>query len=156
MLMLVKPPVNCYYVTLLLPSDKHAWIHIFMRNTFECVPVVYFVHMYMGLLFIHLRSHGVWTETCWQDIIVGDLIKLKCDEIFPADLLLLHTASVDGVCFIETANLDGETNLKQRRMFAEVYRGYCPTSFILFPCHLPPAIHRIRYISQIYDHHSDG
>ncbi len=40
--------------------------------------------------------------------------------MIPADILLLHTSAPDGVCFVETANLDGETTLKQRRMFCEV------------------------------------
>ncbi len=26
----------------------------------------------------------------------------------------------DGICFLETANLDGETNLKQRRVYIDV------------------------------------
>ena len=46
--------------------------------------------------------------------------QLHADEVIPADMLLLHTSHEDGICFVETANLDGETNLKQRRLFFEV------------------------------------
>ena len=50
---------------------------------------------------------------------VGDFIKLKSDESIPADILLLNTSDANSLCHIETANLDGETNLKQR----EVVKG---------------------------------
>lgn len=50
---------------------------------------------------------------------VGDFVKLKSDESIPADILLLNTSDTNSVCHIETANLDGETNLKQR----EVVKG---------------------------------
>uniref|UniRef100_A0A4W3HIG5 ATPase phospholipid transporting 10B (putative) n=1 Tax=Callorhinchus milii TaxID=7868 RepID=A0A4W3HIG5_CALMI len=46
---------------------------------------------------------------------LGDFVRLACNEIIPADLLLLHTSEQNGSCNIETSNLDGETNLKQRR-----------------------------------------
>lgn len=46
---------------------------------------------------------------------VGDFVKVVRNQIVPADLLLLHTSDPSRVCLIETANLDGETNLKQRK-----------------------------------------
>lgn len=46
-------------------------------------------------------------------------MKLISDESIPSDILLLNTSDTDSICHIETANLDGETNLKQR----EVVKG---------------------------------
>ncbi len=48
-------------------------------------------------------------------------LQLKNNEIIPADMLLLETSSTERTCFVETANLDGETNLKQRRLFSEAF-----------------------------------
>eukprot|EP01006_Ploeotia_vitrea_P062659 TRINITY_DN84196_c0_g1_i1.p1 TRINITY_DN84196_c0_g1~~TRINITY_DN84196_c0_g1_i1.p1 ORF type:complete len:1149 (-),score=116.15 TRINITY_DN84196_c0_g1_i1:64-3510(-) len=45
---------------------------------------------------------------------VGDFVKVPRDHGFPADLLVIHTPLEDGRCYIETANLDGETNIKPR------------------------------------------
>lgn len=36
------------------------------------------------------------------------------NQAFPCDLLLLHSNTEDNRCFITTANLDGESNLKSR------------------------------------------
>ncbi|XP_078407140.1 phospholipid-transporting ATPase VB isoform X1 [Cetorhinus maximus] len=55
-----------------------------------------------------------YVEKCWKDIRVGDFVRLSCNEIIPADMLLLHSSEQNGICHIETFNLDGEINLKQR------------------------------------------
>jgi phospholipid-translocating ATPase len=56
-----------------------------------------------------------WERTLWKKIEVGDIVLLKEDEQVPADLVVLACSDSDGTCFVETKNLDGETNLKPRR-----------------------------------------
>ena len=57
---------------------------------------------------------------------VGDIIKVKDDEIVPADCLLLtsgyceNNPSSFGQCFISTGSLDGERNLKPKMAIKEV------------------------------------
>lgn len=42
------------------------------------------------------------------------MVKVEKEGKFPVDMLLLKSSNVDGVIFIDTANLDGETNLKEK------------------------------------------
>ncbi|KAI9299769.1 hypothetical protein BJ944DRAFT_210007 [Cunninghamella echinulata] len=56
-----------------------------------------------------------WKRTLWQDLKVGDFVFLRDDDPIPADIVILSTSEVDGLCYVETQNLDGETNLKIKR-----------------------------------------
>ncbi|XP_042008673.1 phospholipid-transporting ATPase 3-like isoform X2 [Salvia splendens] len=56
-----------------------------------------------------------WVPTPWKQLQVGDIIRVNQDGFFPADLIFLASTNPDGVCYVETANLDGETNLKIRK-----------------------------------------
>jgi len=53
-------------------------------------------------------------KTIWKDVKVGDIIVVRNQEFFPADVVLLTSSSKGGSCYIETSNIDGETNLKIR------------------------------------------
>ncbi|KAK4485891.1 hypothetical protein RD792_008542 [Penstemon davidsonii] len=49
-----------------------------------------------------------------QDIRVGNLVWLRENDEVPCDLVLLGAADPQGICYVETAALDGETDLKTR------------------------------------------
>eukprot|EP01017_Pseudomicrothorax_dubius_P009744 TRINITY_DN13378_c0_g1_i3.p1 TRINITY_DN13378_c0_g1~~TRINITY_DN13378_c0_g1_i3.p1 ORF type:complete len:353 (-),score=47.37 TRINITY_DN13378_c0_g1_i3:60-1061(-) len=66
----------------------------------------------------------------WTDLHVGDIIKVNCDKYCPADILLLSTSNQkNGVCYIETKNLDGETNLKQKQVAQNLREAFPNTVF---------------------------
>jgi len=46
------------------------------------------------------------------NLLPGDIIMINENQVFPADILCIATAHKKGHCFVETASLDGETNLK--------------------------------------------
>lgn len=56
-----------------------------------------------------------WERTLWKKLEVGDIVLLKENDQIPADIVVLASSDPEGVCFIETKNLDGETNLKPRK-----------------------------------------
>ncbi|OQR96099.1 P-type ATPase (P-ATPase) Superfamily [Achlya hypogyna] len=56
---------------------------------------------------------GTFDCIAWKDLCVGDTVELRDKEVAPADLVILATGN-EGVCYIETKSLDGETNLKLR------------------------------------------
>ncbi|XP_031404839.1 putative phospholipid-transporting ATPase 9 isoform X2 [Punica granatum] len=61
------------------------------------------------------KGDGVFDYTKWRDLKVGAVIKVEKDEFFPADLILLSSSYDEAICYVETTNLDGETNLKLKQ-----------------------------------------
>ncbi|TLD30819.1 hypothetical protein PspLS_02512 [Pyricularia sp. CBS 133598] len=57
----------------------------------------------------------IWSHVQWQDIRVGDVVRLQRDEQVPADLVLLSASGTNGIAYIDTMALDGETNLKSKQ-----------------------------------------
>ncbi|KAG8890252.1 hypothetical protein FRB98_000163 [Tulasnella sp. 332] len=55
-----------------------------------------------------------WERTLWKKLDVGDIVLLRDNDQIPADIVVLSTSDADGICYVETKNLDGETNLKVR------------------------------------------
>lgn len=61
-----------------------------------------------------------WTATRWCDIKVGDVVRLERDDSVPADLVVLHADGENGLAYVETTALDGETNLKSRQALPDL------------------------------------
>ncbi|WCJ21754.1 Phospholipid-transporting ATPase 3 [Euphorbia peplus] len=75
---------------------------------------------------IEVLQNQRWESIPWKRLQVGDVVRIKQDTFFPADLLFLASTNPDGVCYIETANLDGETNLKIRKALERTWDYLTP------------------------------
>ena len=59
-------------------------------------------------------ENNQFEQKLWQDIRVGDIVKIKKEEPVAADMLLIKSSELNGMCSIDTMQLDGETNLKEK------------------------------------------
>eukprot|EP01137_Pigoraptor_chileana_P025686 Opistho-2@95508 len=66
----------------------------------------------------------------WE-IQCGDIIYLEGNEEFPCDMVLLKSSNADGSCYVQTANVDGETDLKSRISLAAT-QAISEESFLAF------------------------
>ncbi len=122
--------------TVLRPKDRESNTRSFGAQVSAMI-----VGMLQGLPFIKRRRRDAvhakrvekdedededshWTRIKWHDIRVGDILKLKRDEPAPADIALLHASGEEGVAYIETMALDGETNLKSKQVPHALNRCY--------------------------------
>ena len=70
----------------------------------------------LKILFFLLRDKDQFSRRKWEELNVGDIVCLSCDEVIPADILILESSDPNNICYIQTSNLDGETTLKQREV----------------------------------------
>ncbi|KDP24096.1 hypothetical protein JCGZ_25753 [Jatropha curcas] len=63
---------------------------------------------------VWIVRQGIKKHIQAQDIHVGNIVWLRENDEVPCDLVLIGTSDPQGVCYVETAALDGETDLKTR------------------------------------------
>jgi phospholipid-translocating ATPase len=61
-----------------------------------------------------VQGNARFHRDAWKNLVVGDFVRIYNNEELPADIIVLSTSDPDGHCYVETKNLDGETNLKVR------------------------------------------
>ncbi|KAJ3333528.1 hypothetical protein HDU76_007058 [Blyttiomyces sp. JEL0837] len=107
----------------------------------------------------------VWRLSKWEDVRVGDFVLLRNNDPIPADVVIISTSEPDCICYVETKNLDGETNLKIRRginQFANVKTAKdCENSIIPIALYISIDISKtiqsilINLDEDMYDEESD-
>ncbi|CAP30827.2 Protein CBR-TAT-1 [Caenorhabditis briggsae] len=93
---------------------------------------------------VEILVDGNWLEKQWKDVKVGDFIRVDNDSLFPADLLLLSSSEQQGMAYIETSNLDGETNLKIKQALDVTASMTSPENLASFQAEItcePPSRH---------------
>ncbi|KAH9292561.1 hypothetical protein KI387_042250, partial [Taxus chinensis] len=50
----------------------------------------------------------------WKNVMVGEVLKISANETILCDIVLLETSYPSGIAYVQTINLDGESNLKTR------------------------------------------
>ncbi|KAJ8679281.1 hypothetical protein QAD02_015068 [Eretmocerus hayati] len=81
---------------------------------------------------VYTSEGNRYIKVAWKDVKVGDLIHLSNNEMVPADMLLLRSSDPQGFAYLDTCNLDGETNLKQRQVvrgFIDLQASFQPSKF---------------------------
>lgn len=63
----------------------------------------------------HPPKGARFKKDAWKSLQVGDFVRIYNEDELPADVIILSTCDPDGACYVETKNLDGETNLKVRQ-----------------------------------------
>lgn len=69
-------------------------------------------------LTLKLERDG-WREVKCSTLKAGQLVKIVKDEEFSADCLIVQSSNSNGYCYIDTKNLDGESNLKEKSAIEE-------------------------------------
>ncbi|XP_072757293.1 phospholipid-transporting ATPase VD isoform X2 [Anoplolepis gracilipes] len=81
---------------------------------------------------VYVSEGDRYVKVAWKDVKVGDLVHLSNNELVPADLLLLRSSDPQGLAYLDTCNLDGESNLKQRQVvrgFLDLQDTFQPSKF---------------------------
>ncbi|GAA6219395.1 phospholipid-transporting ATPase IC-like [Lates japonicus] len=144
-------PLTFLPLTLFEQFQRAANLYFLLMVVLQCVPVISSIPWYITIipLFIVLTVRGIkdlandmarrrsdseinsrpcdvlisqsFNTAQWKDLCVGDVLRIHKDQVIPADLLLLCSSEPHSLCYVETADIDGETNLKYRQALSTTH-----------------------------------
>ncbi|XP_035997230.1 phospholipid-transporting ATPase IC [Fundulus heteroclitus] len=144
-------PLTFVPLTLFEQFQRAANVYFLLMVVLQCVPAISSIPWYITVipLFIVLSVRGLkdlasdmarrrcdleinsrpcdvlisqsFITSQWKDLCVGDVLRIHKDQVIPADLLLLSSSEPHSLCYVETADIDGETNLKYRQALSATY-----------------------------------
>ncbi|XP_018522909.2 LOW QUALITY PROTEIN: phospholipid-transporting ATPase IC [Lates calcarifer] len=144
-------PLTFLPLTLFEQFQRAANLYFLLMMVLQCVPVISSIPWYITIipLFIVLTVRGIkdlandmarrrsdseinsrpcdvlisqsFNTAQWKDLCVGDVLRIHKDQVIPADLLLLCSSEPHSLCYVETADIDGETNLKYRQALSATH-----------------------------------
>ena len=65
---------------------------------------------------VYDTSKNKFLNKNWEDIKLGDVIKVKKNEIIPCDMIILESSELNGLCYVEPKNINGESNLYMKEI----------------------------------------
>ncbi|CEF60171.1 Probable phospholipid-transporting ATPase VA [Strongyloides ratti] len=80
-----------------------------------------------SLVYVFDASKKRFRKMDWENVLVGDFVHLSINETIPADILLMRCSDIDGTVYVETSNLDGESNLKEKKVLKSCIEYCCET-----------------------------
>ena len=98
--------IGTFAVVLVFTSLKEAWEDYFRHKQDKAVNT--------RKTEVFSWTTGEFLSTEARYIRVGDIVKVLDKEPFPADLVQIASSDPNGISYIDTMNLDGESNLKNR------------------------------------------
>ncbi|GCB66261.1 hypothetical protein scyTo_0013556 [Scyliorhinus torazame] len=109
-----KRAANAYFLILLILQAIPQISTLAWYTTFVPLVVVLGITAIKDLVddIVSTYFDSFFKAQKWRDIKVGDIVCLRRDDFIPADILLLSSTEPNSLCYVETAELDGETNLK--------------------------------------------
>ena len=73
---------------------------------------------------IYDGNKNIFVKKKWEEVKLGDIIKIKKNEIICCDMILLETSEMNGICFVEPKNINGESNLYMKQINTNLKKNY--------------------------------
>ena len=70
----------------------------------------------------------------WEEVKLGDIIKIKKNEIICCDMIILETSESNGICLVEPKNINGESNLYMKHINSNWRKNFMDYSDMNYIC----------------------